>query len=98
MTWFCINVLAWIVLSISAYADHGNTASGVQAQPLTGACGPSFPFGTRFHLPDGRVITCTDRGRLVTDGHLDIWVADREAAIAWGRQVQRVGVVREACQ
>ena len=62
-----INLLAIVVtLSATAYCHTGNpTASGVM--PQVGHCavdkinGVTVPFGSKVHLPDGRVLTVTDR-------------------------------------
>ena len=80
-------------MSVSAYADHGYTASGAWTRQGVAACGPSFPFGTMF-LVAGKWYACMDRGGLVTDGHLDLWVADEDAAWEWGRVILQVGVIR----
>jgi 3D (Asp-Asp-Asp) domain-containing protein len=88
-------------MSVSAYTNAGGappyqglTASGVQTVPQTVACGPSFRFGTVFII-DGRGYICQDRGGAITDGHLDLWMADEAAALEWGRQEKWVIVVGE---
>ena len=88
-----MRLLLWVSLSISAYAVHGTTASGHPTRPGVAACGRSYPFWTQFVLPDGTVRTCLDRGGLVTNGHLDVWVADYTTAIQLGRKNGRVGVI-----
>jgi 3D (Asp-Asp-Asp) domain-containing protein len=85
-----------VSMSVSAYTNAGGaypfqglTASGVQ----TVACGPSYPFGTVFII-DGRGYICQDRGGAITDGHVDIWMADEVAALDWGRQTLNVVIIR----
>jgi 3D (Asp-Asp-Asp) domain-containing protein len=72
--------------SVSAYCDVGITNSGTWVRPGITACGPSYPFGTVFAIQDGPVVVCADRGGLVTDRHLDIWMPSCEDAILWGRR------------
>jgi 3D (Asp-Asp-Asp) domain-containing protein len=89
-----------VSMSVSAYTNAGGappyqglTASGVQTVPQTVACGPSFRFGTVFII-DGRGYICQDRGGAITDGHVDIWMADEVAALDWGRQTLNVVIIR----
>lgn len=95
MTALCALFLC-LSLSVSAYVDadgggHGITASGARTRPGTAACGPSFPFGMLF-LVDGQPYICLDRGSAITDGYLDLWVADEGAAWQWGRRQMTVVV------
>ena len=82
-----------VTVSISAYSDYGITASGALTRPGVAACGPSYPFGT-FFLVAGQWFMCLDRGGLVTDGHLDLWMASEDAAWEFGRATRSVIVVR----
>jgi 3D (Asp-Asp-Asp) domain-containing protein len=79
-------------LSVSAYADYGITASGAITREGGAACGPSFAFGTAF-IVNGQTYVCTDRGGLVTDGHVDLFMADKDAAWEWGRRQLPVIIV-----
>jgi 3D (Asp-Asp-Asp) domain-containing protein len=88
-------------MSVSAYVNSGGappyqglTASGQYTREGFAACGPSFPFGTVFII-DGRGYICQDRGGAITDGHLDLWMADEASALEWGRQEKWVIVVGE---
>lgn len=90
---FCVRLLVWITVSLSAYSQAGITASGQHTRPGLVACGESYPFGTQF-LIDGQVFTCADRGRLVTDRHIDIFMPDVDAAWEFGRHEARVGLVQ----
>ncbi len=90
--------LVCLTVSVSAYtnadgAGHGITASGVRTREGMAACGPSFPFGTVF-VVQGKPYACMDRGGLVTDGHLDLWVSDEDTAWEFGRANMTVGVWR----
>ncbi len=84
--------------SVSAYDDSsgsppwGLTASGVLTGPHVVACGPSYPFGTLIYIEE-RWYVCLDRGRAITDGHLDIWKPSQEEALQWGRRELLVMVV-----
>ena len=76
----------WQVLNCSAYCHSGNrTASGVM--PAVGmAAADHLPFGTRVTLPDGRVLTITDRfGGGFTD-KLDIFLPTEAECWQWGRR------------
>ena len=87
-----INLLAIVVtLNVSAYAETGNpTASGVM--PAVGHCamdkvnGVVVPFGSRVHLPDGRVLTVTDRFGGGFDNRLDIFLPTEAECWQFGRQ------------
>lgn len=84
--------------SVSAYDDSsgsppwGITASGLPTGPHVVACGPSYPFGALFYIGE-RWYVCLDRGRAITDGHLDIWKPSQEEALQWGRRELPVTVV-----
>jgi 3D (Asp-Asp-Asp) domain-containing protein len=87
--------------SVSAYTNAGGappfeglTASGQYTREGFAACGPSFPFGAYF-LVAGKWYICQDRGGEITDGHLDLWMADEAAALEWGRQEKWVIVIGE---
>jgi 3D (Asp-Asp-Asp) domain-containing protein len=87
--------------SVSAYTNAGGAppfeglmASGLYTREGYAACGPSYPFGTVFII-DGRGYICQDRGGAITDGHLDLWMADEAAALEWGRQELPVIVLEE---
>lgn len=76
----------WQVLNCSAYCHSGNrTASGVW--PAFGmAAADHLPFGTKVTLPDGRVLTITDRfGGGFTD-KLDIFLPTEAECWQFGRR------------
>ena len=85
-----------ITMSVSAYTNaegvypfQGQTYSGEYTRPGVCACGWSYPIGTHFII-NGKEYTCLDRGSAITDNHIDIWFADVEEAIKWGRQELQV--------
>ena len=90
-----INLLAIVVtLNASAYCHTGNpTASGVM--PAVGMCamdkvnGLTVPFGSRVTLPDGRVLTVTDRFGGGYDNRLDIFMNSEQECWQFGRQYLR---------
>ena len=86
-------LLTCLTLSVSAYSDHGITASGAWTRQGIAACGSVFPFGTVF-VVQSKAYVCMDRGSLVTDGHLDLFMDSEEAAWEWGRKNVTVGVWR----
>lgn len=87
-----INLLAIVVtLNCSAYTHSSNpTASGVM--PAVGMCamdkvnGVTVPFGSKVYLPDGRVLTVTDRFGGGYDSRLDIFMASEQECWQFGRQ------------
>ena len=83
-------------LNVSAYCHTGNpTASGVM--PAVGmAAADHLPFGAKVTLPDGRILTITDRfGGNFTD-RLDIFMNSEAECWKFGRQWLRCKVeVRE---
>lgn len=89
---YVIHMLAIVVtLNASAYCHTGNpTASGVM--PAVGHCavdkinGVTVPFGSRVHLPDGRVLTVTDRFGDGRNNALDIFLDTESECWKWGRQ------------
>lgn len=79
-----------VTLNCSAYADRGITASGIM--PKVGMCacdkinGEWVKFGTRITLPDGRVITVTDRFGDSRNNCLDIFMETEQECWEWGRR------------
>lgn len=87
-----IYMLAIVVtLQCTAYTHSTNpTASGVMPQVGMCACdkinGEWVKFGTRITLPNGRVLTVTDRfGGGFTD-KLDIFMETESECWKWGRR------------
>lgn len=89
---YLYSLLAIVVtLSATAYCHSGNpTASGVM--PQVGMCavdrinGMVVPFGTRITLPDGRVLTVTDRFGGNYNNKMDIFMATENECWQFGRQ------------
>ena len=87
-----INLLAIVVtLNVSAYTHSNNpTASGVM--PAVGMCamdkvnGVTVPFGSKVTLPDGRVLTVTDRFGGGFDNRLDIFMNSEQECWQFGRR------------
>jgi 3D (Asp-Asp-Asp) domain-containing protein len=65
---------------------YGITASGTTVKEgQTIACPPSISFGTTVHIPNlGQTYTCEDRGSAITDGRLDVYIADLDQALQFG--------------
>ena len=76
----------WQVLNTSAYTSTGNrTASGVW--PAVGmAAADHLPFGSKVTLPDGRVLTITDRFGGGFDNRLDIFLPTEAECWQFGRR------------
>lgn len=76
----------WQVLNCSAYCHSGNrTASGVWPQ-VGHAAADHLPFGSKVTLPDGRVLTITDRFGGGYLDRLDIFMASEQECWQFGRQ------------
>ena len=88
-------ILAVIVtLNVSAYTYSGNpTASGVM--PKVGMCaadqinGVTVPFGSKITLPDGRVLTVTDRFGGNYNNRMDIFMNREDECRKFGRKLLR---------
>ena len=76
----------WQVLNCSAYCHSGNpTASGVW--PALGMCAADhLPFGTKVTLPDGTMLTVTDRFGGGYSDRLDIFLESEAACWEFGRR------------
>ena len=80
-----------VTLNCSAYTHSTNpTASGVMPQVGMCACdkinGEWVKFGTRITLPDGRVLTVTDRFGDGRSNCLDIFMASEDECWQFGRR------------
>jgi len=81
----------WVTLNASAYTHSGNpTASGVM--PQIGHCavdrinGRVIPFGTRLTLPNGQILTVTDRFGDGRNNALDIFMNTEQECWQFGRR------------
>ena len=89
---YLYSLLAIVVtLSATAYCETGNpTASGVM--PAIGHCAVdkindvTVPFGSKVHLPDGRVLTVTDRFGDGRSNCLDIFLSTESECWQFGRR------------
>lgn len=89
---YLYSLLAVIVtLNCSAYCHTGNpTASGVM--PAVGMCavdkinGQWIPFGTKITLPDGRMLTVTDRFGGNYNNKMDIFMQSEVECWQFGRR------------
>ena len=81
-----ILVVFWQILNCSAYCHSGNpTASGVW--PRVGmAAADHIPFGAKVTLPDGRILTVTDRFGGNYKDRLDIFMNSESECWRFGRQ------------
>ena len=76
-------------LNCSAYCHTGNpTASGVMPQ-VGMAAADHLPFGSKVTLPDGRVLTITDRFGGGYDNRLDIFMNSEQECWQFGRRFLR---------
>ena len=91
MRYLILIAVFWQTMNVSAYTYSGNpTASGVM--PVVGHCamdkvnGVTVPFGSKVHLPDGRVLTVTDRFGGGFDNRLDIFLPTEAECWQFGRR------------
>ena len=86
MRYLILFAVFWQTLNVSAYCETGNrTASGVW--PAVGmAAADHLPFGTKVYLPDGRVLTVTDRFGGGYSDRLDIFLNSEAECWQFGRQ------------
>ena len=80
-----------VTLQTTAYTHSNNpTASGVMPQVGHCACdkinGEWVKFGTRITLPDGRVLTVTDRFGDGRNNALDIFMQSEDECWQFGRK------------
>ena len=89
MRYLILIAVFWQTMNVSAYTWSGNkTASGVY--PQVGHCAADhLPFGSRVTLPDGRVLTVTDRFGGGYDNRLDIFMQTEQECWQFGRQMLR---------
>jgi 3D (Asp-Asp-Asp) domain-containing protein len=76
---------------------YGITASGAYVTEWqTLACPKELPFGSRIYIPyfDTEFI-CEDRGGDITEGRLDVYIADLDEALAFGRRELSVLIINE---
>lgn len=82
----CFLIAFFQTLSVSAYTHSGNpTASGVWPQ-VGMAAADHLPFGAKVTLPDGRILTITDRFGGGFTNKLDIFMATEKECLEWGRR------------
>jgi 3D (Asp-Asp-Asp) domain-containing protein len=77
--------------------SYGVTASGKMVQEWhTIACARSLKFGTKIYIPYfNQEFTCEDRGSAITEGKIDIYFADLEQALKFGRRQIEVMIIEE---
>ncbi len=86
---------------------QGITASGEHTRPGVCAAGPSVPFGSLVCIISEGCYTVADRGSCIVDvgvtakdgcesvSNVDVWFADRDAALEFGRR-HRLVIIIEA--
>ncbi len=77
-----------------SHPAYGITASGRKVvEGKTAACPPSMPFGTRLRIEGVGERRCDDRGSLITEGHIDVYIEDVEQALRNGRVERKVEIL-----
>jgi 3D (Asp-Asp-Asp) domain-containing protein len=73
--------------------DYGITASGSRVRAkYTIACPPDIPFGTVLEIENVGERVCEDRGGAIKGKRLDIYVAQINQAISFGRRNLKVKI------
>ena len=86
MRYLILLAVFYQTLNVSAYCHTGNpTASGVWPQ-VGMAAADHLPFGAKVTLPDGRILTVTDRFGGGYSDRLDIFMASEAECWQWGRR------------
>jgi peptidoglycan DL-endopeptidase CwlO len=76
-----------IVVSATAYAIRGRTASGLPTSWGVAAVDPAvIPLGTRFFVPGYGEAVAADVGSSVRGNKIDLWFPSHAQARAWGRR------------
>ena len=76
-----------IVVSATAYAIRGRTASGLPTSWGVAAVDPAvIPLGTRFYVPGYGEAVAADVGSSVRGNRIDLWFPSLAQALAWGRR------------
>jgi cystine transport system substrate-binding protein len=83
-----------LTVSATNYCLTGTTASGLPVGPGIMATDPSvIPLGTRASVPGYGVAVAADTGSAVKGLTIDLWVADCDKAIAFGRQTLTITIL-----
>lgn len=87
------------VYGLDYIGDPAVTASGDKPIPgQTVAADKSLPFGTKVWIEGVGVRTVNDRGGAIKRGRLDLCMATRDEAIAFGRQKRKVIILKEGAK
>jgi 3D (Asp-Asp-Asp) domain-containing protein len=66
--------------------EYGITSSGKYVQDGYIAAGPELAIGTKVYIPYfDKTFTVMDRGKDITNGHLDIYMKTAKACFTFGR-------------
>jgi 3D (Asp-Asp-Asp) domain-containing protein len=66
--------------------EYGITSSGKYVQDGYIAAGPEYPIGTKLYIPYfDKVFTVMDRGKDITNGHLDVYMPTEKLCNEFGR-------------
>ena len=76
----------WQVMNVSAYCHSGNRTAAGKWPQVGRAAADHLPFGSRVTLPDGRVLTVTDRFGGGYSNRLDIFMNSEQECWQFGRQ------------
>lgn len=82
-----------LVVSATAYAIRGRTATGLATAPGVAAVDPAvIPLGTRFYVPGYGEAVAADVGSAVRGHEIDLWFPTLAQARAWGRRTVTIVV------
>lgn len=85
------------IMTATAYTDRGETKSRIHAGVGCVAVDRRvIPHGTLLYIEGYGLGLATDTGRLIKGQRIDVWFADEETAVQWGRKKVRVWKVGQA--
>ncbi len=85
------------IMTATAYTDRGETKSRIHAGVGCVAVDRRvISHGTLLYIEGYGLGLATDTGRLIKGQRIDVWFADEETALEWGRKKVRVWKVGQA--
>jgi 3D (Asp-Asp-Asp) domain-containing protein len=71
----------------------GITASGKRVAKGMCATGPNIPFGTKIYIEGYGIVIAEDRGGMIHERAIDIYMTTKKEAFLFGRQFRKVYIL-----
>jgi 3D (Asp-Asp-Asp) domain-containing protein len=84
----------WQWMNVTSYCLYGTMADGNYVHDGAIAANWDVPFGSLVYIPGYGEYVVEDRGSLITEGHLDIWMPECWQSWNFGRQELQVQIER----